>query len=58
MQVDNSCFEAYIWHDGEFPFEGDSGTPPVHIHHCDADQFIEFGKFVAKLIEEDEKAND
>jgi len=28
------CFEAYVWHNGEFPFsKGDE--MPAHIHHCD-----------------------
>lgn len=39
----NSCFDAYVWHDGEFPFSDQS---PAHLHHCSADQFIEFGALV------------
>lgn len=50
----NSCFEAYVWHDGEFPFSDDGGvwekTGPVNIHHCDPDQFISFGKAVEKMM--------
>ncbi len=45
---ESDCFEAYIWHDGEFPFCG-SEKNPVRIHHCDASQFIEFGKLVMAL---------
>lgn len=42
---EDDCFEAYIWHDGEFPFSEDEGEP-AHIHHCVIDQFIEFGNLV------------
>jgi len=45
----NGCFEAFIWHDGSFPFNGDSF--PAHIHHCMARQFIEFGEDIIKLQE-------
>lgn len=45
---ENSCFDIYIWHDSEFPF-GD-GQKPVEIHHCDAEQFVEFGKEVMNMI--------
>lgn len=38
------CFEAWVWHDGEFGF-GDE-QPPAHLHHCDPDQFIAFGQAV------------
>lgn len=43
--VAGGCFEAYVWHDGDFPFLEDDG-PPVNLHHCCAEQFVEFGKFV------------
>lgn len=43
----NGCFDAYVWHDGEFPFDETDGRSPARIHHCDAQQFIEFGKFAA-----------
>jgi hypothetical protein len=33
------CWDVYVWHDGEFPFEG---RMPVMLHHCEADQFILF----------------
>lgn len=47
------CFEAFVWHDGEFPFSGEDGGTrrPVHLHHCDPVQFIEFGEWVAGLTE-------
>lgn len=37
------CFDAYVWHDGDFPFDDQY---PRQLHHCDAGQFVEFGKFV------------
>jgi hypothetical protein len=43
-----SCFTAYIWHDGEFPFEAVDGQP-AELHHCSASQFIEFGETVRRL---------
>ncbi len=54
----NDCFEAYVWHDGEFPFgEGDE-RPPAHIHHCMADQFIRFGEWVNDLMPDRESELD
>lgn len=57
------CFDAYVWHDGSFPFTGDDTsslrcgacgqTPnptPAHIHHCDPDQFYEFGLTVGRFL--------
>ena len=41
-----SCFEALIWHDGEFPFEG---KPPIELHHCDTQQFRRFAEEVEAL---------
>ncbi len=48
------CFEAYVWHNGEFPFGGEDypERPPVHLHHCCAKQFVEFGNLVASRIKE------
>lgn len=41
----HSCFDVYVWHDGDFPFgEGDDDDRPRLIHHCEARQFIEFGR--------------
>lgn len=45
----NKCFEAFVWHDGEFPF---SGPHPIEMHHCSADQFVHFGEVVKKFQEE------
>ena len=45
-QGGNDCIDVLVWHDGEFPFgEGE----PREIHHCDPQQFIEFGETLAKL---------
>ena len=41
------CIELYIWHNGDFPF-GD-GNNPAHLHHCDSQQFIDFGKTLTVL---------
>lgn len=50
------CFEAYVWHDGSFPFgedndrwPGEAAPSPAHIHHCAADQFVGFGNLVNRL---------
>lgn len=42
------CFDAIIWHDGEFPIGG-SESPSV-IHHCRAQQFINFGLVVQQAL--------
>lgn len=45
----SGCFDVYVWHDGEFPFGGRAGRDarsPIKLHHCDPDQFIEFGRFL------------
>jgi len=39
------CFDAFVWHDGEFPFS-DEDRSPAMLHHCSANQFIEFGELV------------
>ncbi len=45
------CFEAYVWHDGEFPFsDADAGRTPAHLHHCSAAQFVAFGQWVLGLV--------
>ena len=41
------CFDMFIWHDSDFPFHNDEN--PVEIHHCDPEQFIDFGKKVKEL---------
>lgn len=41
----NECFDACVWHDGDFPF-ADEDQNPRFIHHCNADQFIQFAELV------------
>lgn len=43
----DGCFEAFVWHDGEFPF-GD-GANPARLHHCSPDQFTRFAEEVSEL---------
>lgn len=43
---EDTCFEAWIWHDGDFPY---TDSDPVRLHHCSAEQFIRFGHFVLGL---------
>lgn len=50
---DISCVDVYVWHDGEFPFRGDDPIgwegdkrKPAYVHHCDVEQFINFGRLV------------
>lgn len=45
----DGCFEAYIWHDGEFPVTEENCRPIMHFHHCMSEQFIAFGERVAEL---------
>lgn len=44
----DGCFEAFVWHDGEFPFS-EAERSPTHLHHCGAEQFIRFGEFVREI---------
>lgn len=43
------CFEAYVWHDGEFPFDPHSDQAPAYVHHCSPDQFVKFGETVRAM---------
>lgn len=45
----DSCFAAYVWHDGEFPFSASSLRNPANIHHCSPSQFSRFGHDVERL---------
>ena len=42
------CIDVYVWHDGDFPFCENDGDPCC-IHHCDPEQFVDFGKTLTKL---------
>jgi hypothetical protein len=45
IELDSSgCFDCYIWHDGEFAFGEEQ--EPTELHHCDPQQFIDFGTLV------------
>jgi hypothetical protein len=46
----NCCFDVYIWHDGEFPFT-EEGRNPYELHHCSAEQFIDFGNLIKNYQE-------
>lgn len=46
---EGGCIDVYVWHDGEFPFNEDDERQPAHIHHCDPEQFIEFGTALKEL---------
>lgn len=51
-QEEDACFDAYIWHDGEFPFSSvdqDGGKNVALIHHCAPSQFIAFGNRILEL---------
>lgn len=38
-----ACFQADVYHDGEFPFETTDGREPASLHHCHPLQFVAFG---------------
>lgn len=50
-----NCFEAWVWHDGDFPFADDDPRDengprqPLRMHHCRAEQFIQFGEEVKRF---------
>jgi hypothetical protein len=54
--IPDFCFDVWIWHDGEFPFDPDDvdnrGRRPTCLHHCNAEQFITFGQLVEAKGEE------
>lgn len=43
------CFDAFVWHDGEFPF---TESEPRQLHHCVPSQFVCFGNFVQEKQKE------
>lgn len=47
--TEDGCFDAYVWHDGEFPFH-EVGDDPARVHHCSAGQFVEFGNEVLAMF--------
>lgn len=44
----DNCFEAYVWHDGEFPFAEADDREPIRLHHCSPKQFARFAEDVLK----------
>lgn len=49
---EGGCFDAFVWHDGTFPFNGEyHDGNPARLHHCSPDQFIEFGNAVKRMQE-------
>lgn len=46
---DSSCFDVFVWHDGDFPFH--EGERPAYLHHCDPEQFARFGKDVSDFLD-------
>jgi hypothetical protein len=48
---ERGCFEAWVWHDGEFPFaEDDSPREPARLHHCATAQFAYFAEQVDQFM--------
>lgn len=44
---EGGCVDVYVWHNGNFPFH--EGENPAIVHHCDPQQFIDFGKQLKNL---------
>jgi hypothetical protein len=53
----DGCFNAFIWHDGQFPFDEPDlieehpsrRKNPAFLHHCSSEQFIQFGEEVRRI---------
>jgi hypothetical protein len=50
----DGCLDVLVWHDGQFPFDGECQNcreprPPVELHHCDGEEFVRFGQFLMGL---------
>lgn len=48
------CIDVYVWHDGEFPFDGQCHgcrmeRSPVRIHMDDGDEWIALGDFLNSI---------
>ena len=50
--AEGGCLDLLIWHDGDFPFCNEDGRSPVHLHHCGAESFVEFGELITGLNDE------
>lgn len=53
----SACFDAYVWHDGEWPLRGEEGREPVFLHHCDPEQFTRFGQRISAFFAESSKGS-
>ena len=54
--ADGDCAEMLVWHDGNFPFDGQcpncsADRGPARIHVCDPDQWIKLGRDLAAATE-------
>jgi hypothetical protein len=49
---EGSCFDVFVWHDGEFPFSEEN---PAELHHCSAEQFVRFGEQIAAAMKASKK---
>ena len=47
-------FDAFVYHDGDFPFLDRS---PAWLHHCAPSQFIQFGQLVRRIQSADTAQN-
>lgn len=53
-RVDRCHVDVWVWHDGEFPFNGDcqacgTGRSPVHLHMDDGFEWVALGTFLNRL---------
>ncbi len=57
--IPGGCAEVFVWHDGQFPFTDDNPRPdqparsPARLHHSDGSQFVEFGRFLEQICDDD-----
>lgn len=54
---DKGCVDVHVWHDGQFPFDGECqacSTPrqPVVLHHCNGGEYTQFGQLLGKVMGE------
>jgi hypothetical protein len=55
---EDDCIDVFVWHDGDFPFDGHCqhcrvDRSPVVLHVCDPGHFVRFGQFLNSLTEEE-----
>lgn len=54
--ADGDCIEVLVWHDGNFPFDGQcqncqTGRGPARVHICDPEQWTRLGHNLAVAME-------